>query len=86
MHTEQIVQIAGALLILAAFVMAQIGRMTPTHIPYQVLDLVGAATLAFLAYHERQWGFLLLEGTWAFVSLWALVGLMRGSPTASLTH
>jgi hypothetical protein len=36
-----------------------------------------------LAYIDQQWGFLLLEGVWALVSLWSLAQLVRGrAPTA----
>ena len=71
----QIVQIAGAMFILAAFAMAQMGRMTPKMVRYQVLNLIGSVVLTVLAFVERQWGFFLLEAVWAIVSVWALAGL-----------
>jgi hypothetical protein len=77
METDQIVQIAGALLILSAFVLSQVGRISPSTLSYQMLNLAGSATLALLAWVERQWGFLLLEAAWAIVSLWALLRLVR---------
>lgn len=76
----QLLQLVGALLVLAGFTLAQLGRMDPQSIPYLVVNLVGSAILAALALHEHQWGFLLLEGVWALVSLAGLVGRLRAQP------
>jgi membrane-bound ClpP family serine protease len=70
---EQVVQVAGAVLILLAFGAAQFGRLDVESKVYLWLNLVGSLILAVLAWHERQWGFLLLEGVWAIVSAWSLV-------------
>jgi hypothetical protein len=77
---EQVVQVLGALLILAGFAAAQLGRLRVDSVSYLVLNLVGALILAVLALHERQWGFLLLEGVWAIVSAWSLIRVGRGMP------
>ena len=79
----QLVQVAGSLLILAAFAASQAGRLPIDSQRYLVLNFVGSAILAVLAWIDQQWGFLLLEGVWALVSLWSLAQLMRGrTPTA----
>jgi O-antigen ligase len=79
---DQAVQIAGALLILVAFAAAQFGKLNVESPVYLWLNFVGSVILAVLAWHERQWGFLLLEGVWALVSLWSLAQLVRGrAPT-----
>ena len=79
----QLVQIAGSLLILAAFAASQAGRLPIDSHRYLVLNFVGSAILAVLAWIDQQWGFLLLEGVWAIVSFFSLVQLMRGgTPTA----
>ena len=64
----QLSQIVGALAILTAFALAQYGLLSHQSRLYLGLNLVGAIALAALAYVERQWGFLLLEGVWAAVS------------------
>lgn len=80
---DQVVQIVGALLILAAFAAAQFGWLGTRSRLYLVLNLVGSAVLAVLAWYEDQWGFLLLEGVWALVSAWSLVQVLRGEQPAA---
>ena len=80
---DQIVQVIGALLILAAFTAAQFGRLHTSSRLYLVLNLVGSIVLTALAWHERQWGFLLLEAVWAVVSAWGLFQVLRGNEPAA---
>ena len=75
---DQLVQVFGSLLILAAFAAAQRGVLDQSSRTYLSLNLIGSAILAVLAAHERQWGFLLLEASWAAVSAWSLLGVTRG--------
>ncbi len=72
---SQIVQIAGSLLILSGFVLAQVGRLDPKSAGYLAVNAVGSGVLAVQAAVEAQWGFLLLEGVWAIVSVAALARL-----------
>jgi hypothetical protein len=78
----QFIQVLGALAILLGFALAQAGRLDVRSTPYLTLNAVGAAVLAVLAYHERQWGFLLLEGVWTLVSLWGFYARRRSTPMA----
>jgi membrane-bound ClpP family serine protease len=82
---DQVVQIVGALLILAAFAAVQFERMRPDSRLYLALNLFGSAILAVLAVSAEQWGFVLLEGVWAIVSGWGLVSLYtsRGDQKAT---
>jgi hypothetical protein len=80
---DQLIQIVGALLILAGFAAVQFERMRPDSRLYLALNLAGSAILAVLAYVESQWGFLLLEGVWAIVSAWGLWVALFGPPRAS---
>ncbi len=79
----QVASVLGALLILAPFAAVQFGRLSPSSLPYQALNLLGSGTLAAIALHDRQVGFLLLEGTWAIVSLWGLLKVWRRGTPAS---
>jgi hypothetical protein len=65
---EQVVQIIGSLLVLAAFVATQRGWLNQRSTVYLLLNFVGSAVLSVVAIVGGQWGFLLLEGVWALVS------------------
>jgi hypothetical protein len=73
----QLVQILGALLILAGFVAGQAGVLRVDSRPYLWLNLVGSLLLTVDAWRGRQWGFVLLEAVWAIVSAWGLVTRRR---------
>lgn len=80
---DQVFQVIGALLVLAGFALAQIRVLDQQSYPYLLLNLIGSGILAVLALVERQWGFLLLEGAWAIVSLVSLIARLRGRPAAA---
>ena len=79
----QLLQVVGAVLILIAFVLAQLGRLQTSAVSYLWLNLVGSAILAVLAAIGSNWGFLLLEGAWAIVSAWSLLRAGRGGVITS---
>ena len=73
----QVISLIGSMVILAAFAAGQFNRLEQTSVLYIVMNLVGSAVLTVVAVIERQWGFLLLEGVWALISLWSLVKVLR---------
>lgn len=75
----QALQLGGAVAILAAYALAQLGRLSQDSPSYLWLNVAGSALLAGLALAESQWGFLLLEGCWALISAWSLIRTRRRS-------
>jgi hypothetical protein len=82
---DQWLQIVGALMVLAAFVAAQLRALSPQSYAYLLLNLVGSGILAWLALSSQQWGFLLLEGVWALVSLGSVLARAARQRAAART-
>jgi hypothetical protein len=73
---QQAISLFGAVAILLAFALSQIGVWRPSGIPYILLNFIGSALLAMVALRQGQAGFLLLEGAWALISLASLVRIV----------
>lgn len=62
----------GVLSILVAFFLNASQRLSSKNIGYICMNLVGGGLACFASYLIGYWPFVVLEGTWALVSLWAL--------------
>ena len=69
----QLVSVLGSLLVLVAYVASQFGWLSVKSLAFAYANIVGSGILAVVATLEAQWGFLLLEGAWASVSLVAVM-------------
>lgn len=85
MDIVQVISVVGALLILVPFAAIQFGRLTTSSLTYQMMNLFGSGTLTVIAVLHQEYGFILLEGAWALVSLWGAASVLRGRHPSS-TH
>jgi hypothetical protein len=77
----QIISLAGAAMILVAFLAQQTGRLKGDDHLYLALNLVGSAILTYFAVEARNLGLIALEGAWAVISLVSLGRrLLRAAP------
>ena len=79
----QVLGVVGALLILIPFAGSQVNRLSTASLVYQLMNLTGAVLLTVVAVVERQYGFILLEGVWACMSLIGLRRVLKGTPAAT---
>jgi hypothetical protein len=75
----------GVLLLLVAFLLNLLGKISKDRLPYILLNIIGAGLAAFASYLIHYVPFVILEGTWTIVSIIALLQYLRKGPDHSLT-
>lgn len=70
---RQIASFVGAMLILFAYAGHQMKWIDSNKPSYNILNAVGSGILAYIAFHPFQIGFIVLEGVWALISIYALL-------------
>ena len=66
---HQTLSLAGAGLILLAYVANQRGWLGPRDRSYNLMNLVGSLLLLWIAIVDWRWGFIVLETAWAGISI-----------------
>ena len=73
---NQLIAGLGAALVLAGYLALQRGWLAREDRLYNGLNFLGAALLTWVALEDRRWGFIVLEGAWALLSV---PGMLRRS-------
>ncbi len=69
----QLASLFGAGIVLVAYLMLQRRKWSDRDGVYLWFNLIGAMLLIIVALWDRRAGFVILESTWAAISLWSLV-------------
>jgi len=67
----------GVFLILLAYFLNIIGLLQSKHIAFILLNLIGSSMACLASVLLKYWPFIVLEGVWALVSLYALIRYRR---------
>ena len=65
----QLIAVIGAIVMLGSYLALQRGWLAATDRSYNILNFIGASLLTWVAIVDRRWGFILVEGAWALLSV-----------------
>lgn len=73
----------GVAILLAAFLLGLIGRLSVRGRPYLVMNAIGAGLAGLSSWMIGFMPFVILEGTWCLVAVISLLRLFSGRPGSS---
>jgi hypothetical protein len=68
----QALSFTAAMMILVAYAGQQMKWMDPKSLLYNVLNIVGSGILCYIAFFPFKLGFVVLEGVWVLISIYAI--------------
>ena len=72
-NTNDYIGFAGVLILLIAFLLNLTGKISKDGLPYILMNVIGAGLACIASYLINYLPFVILEGTWTVVSLFALI-------------
>ena len=72
-NTNDYIGFAGVLILLIAFLLNLTGKILKDGLPYILMNIIGAGLACIASYLINYLPFVILEGTWTVVSLFALI-------------
>lgn len=68
--------LTGVAILLIAYLLNLVGKLDQKSLAYILLNIIGAALACLAAFLIHYFPFVILEGTWTFVSVVALIKLI----------
>ena len=81
-NTNDLLGFMGVAILLAAFLLHQLNKLSKDGLVYILMNIVGAGLACFASYLIRYLPFVILEATWMMVSMIALVKILAEKNTA----
>jgi len=76
-NTNDYIGFTGVFILLIAFLLNLTGKISKDGLAYPLMNILGAGLACLASYLIHYLPFVLLEGTWALVSLFALLKFLR---------
>jgi hypothetical protein len=81
-HANDLAGFTGVAILLAAFLLNLLDKISKDGLPYILMNVIGAALACLASYLIRYLPFIILEGVWTTVSAIALVKWFAARKTA----
>ncbi|HEY9197510.1 MAG TPA: hypothetical protein VIM77_14640 [Mucilaginibacter sp.] len=80
MKTSDVIASVGVIVLLIAFLLNLMGRLSADNKVYKLMNFIGAGTCCYASYIVNFYPFVVLEGVWSLVALLSLLRVPRGTP------
>lgn len=77
MNLSDCIGFTGVAILLLAFLLNLVKKISSNSLPYIIMNIVGAGLACLASWMIDYLPFVILEGTWTVVSVFALVGYLR---------